>query len=113
MSRARLLNQALTIQTIGSTTLDEYNNQIPGGIGNAVPVKGFLEQRGTTEFINGRDTTVSQWWVMLPAGTVIGHLDYINFNSQKFQVDGEPHQVYNPRTRVVVQIECKLVVVNA
>ena len=113
MTLARLLNQSLTIQTIGSTTKDEYGNQIASGVGSAVPVKGFLDQRSSIEFINGRDTTVSQWWVILPAGTVIGHLDYINFNSQKFQVDGEPHQVYNPRRRQVSQIECKLVVVNA
>jgi len=110
MSLQRLMNQPLTVQTVGGTTTDEYGNTIPGAVGSPVSVSGFLEQKDTTEYVNGRETTVTRWTAMLPASTVIHPMDYINFESQKFQVDGEPDHKWNPRTRSVSHIECKLTV---
>jgi len=109
---SRLMNQPLTVQAMGGTTTDVYGDQVPGALGDPVAVLGYLEQVTTAEHLADRDTVVSSWQAFLPASTVIGHMDYITFQSQKFQVDGEPHQVWNPRTRAVVHIECKLVVVG-
>jgi hypothetical protein len=110
MTLAHLLNQPLTIQTMGGTTTDEYGNTVLAPAGDPVPGVGLLDQKDTIEFLNGRQTVVTKWKAFLPAGTVIGATDYINFDAQKFQVDGEPWPVYNPRTRQVSHIECTLVV---
>jgi hypothetical protein len=97
---------------MGSSGVDEYGDAIPASLGTPVSVSGYLEQRTSVEHLNDRDTVVSQWECYLPAATAVGHLDFINFESQKFQVDGEPAHAYNPRTRQVSHIVCKLVVVN-
>lgn len=112
MSLQRLLNQPLTIQPMGASGVDEYGDAIPASLGDPVPAVGYLDQQSSVEHLNDRDTVVSQWVCYLPAGTAIGHLDHINFESQTFQVDGEPNSAYNPRTHQVSHIVCKLVVVS-
>lgn len=112
MSIRRLLNQPLTVQSVAGTATDEYGNTIPAPVGDPVPTVGYLEQKDTIEYLLDRETVVSKWKVFLPAGTAIGPMDYVNFNSQKFQVDGEPEHLWNPRTKSVSHIECKLTVVS-
>lgn len=112
MSLARLMNQPLTIQQVGVAGVDQYGDEQAANIGAPVAVVGYLDQQTSIEHLNDRDTVVSQWQCFLPAGTAVGHLDFINFQSQKFQVDGEPNTAYNPRTRQVSHVVCKLVVVN-
>lgn len=112
MSILHLLTQALTIQSVGPTMTDAYGNAVPGALGPPVAVNGYLEQASTTEFLNARQTTITQWQAYLPANAAIHPMDYINFGGQRFQVDGEPWQVYNPRTATVSHVQCKLVVVS-
>jgi len=111
MTLARLMNQSLTVQKIGGST-DVYGDQVTSATGSPVTVTGFLSQEASQEFLENRDTAVSDWFAFLPAGTDIGHLDYITYNSQRFQVNGEPWPVYNPRKKTVTHIECRLVVVS-
>jgi hypothetical protein len=106
------MTQPLTIQAVSTTTLDEYGDQVPGDDGAPVSVYGYLHQVQTDETLVDRDTVVSKWTCYLPAGTAISHLDYINFEGQKFQVNGEPHKVWNPRRAVTSHIEVDLIVVN-
>ena len=73
---------------------------------------GFLEQKDTVEYLLDRDTVVSKWKAFLFANSTVTKLAYINFGGQKFQVDGEPWQVFNPRKKSVSHIECKLIVVS-
>ena len=130
MSILRLMNQPLTVQAMGGNGTDEYGNTIPGELGPAVAALGFLEQKDTIEYQDDRQTVVSKWKAFLPAvagATIvdvfadqfadvfgepaeIGPLSYITFGSQRFQVDGAPWHVYNPRTKSVSHIECKLTV---
>lgn len=112
MSVRRLMTQPLTIQTMGAAGTDEYGDPLPAALGAPVAVKGYLEQRNSVENLVNRDTVVSQWECYLPADTAIGHLDQITFESQVFQVDGEPVRQFNPRLRQVSHIVCKLVVAN-
>lgn len=112
MTVGRLMNQPLTVQKVGPATQNAYGDWIPGDVGASVATTGFIAQESSTEYLVNRDTTVTLWKAFLPAGTDIGHLDYINYQGQKFQVDGEPYHVWNPRTRAEAFIECKLVVVN-
>jgi len=112
VSLARLMSQPLTVQAMGPTTQDAYGDWIPGAVGAPVAVSGYLEQSTSVEFTLSRDTTVTTWKAFLPANVAITPLSLINFQAQVFQVDGAPWQVYNPRTKAVDHIECKLVVVN-
>lgn len=112
MSLRQLLSQPLLVQTVGAVSLNSYGDEVPGVLGAPVAVLGYLEQVSTVETLLDRDTVVSKWKGHLPASTVIGHLDYITFQSQKFMVTGAPHHAFNPRTRTVSHIECELVVVD-
>jgi hypothetical protein len=112
MSLARLMNQPLTVQALGGAAKDEYGNTVPGPVGSVVPELGFLEQKDTIEYLTDRQTVVSKWKAFLFPDSTVTALAFINFNAQKFQVDGEPWHIYNPRTKSVSHIECKLTVVS-
>lgn len=109
---SHLFTQPLTVQTIGATSVNSFGDQVIESLGAPVAVLGYLEQTVSVEHLVDRDTTVTTWQAFLPAETVIAHMDYINFQAQKFQVSGEPHYAFNPRTALVSHIVCKLVVVN-
>ena len=112
MTLRKLLSQPLLVQAIGVTSTNGYGGEVTGPIGAPVPVMGYLEQVTSNEFLVDRDTTVSTWQAYLPAGTSITHNDQILFQSQKFEVQGEPMFAFNPRAKSVSHIVCKLVVVN-
>jgi len=107
-----LLSEACTIQNQSSTGTGFYGGPVVGPSGSPVNATGYLEQQVTVELLVDRYTTVTRWIGYFPLGTVIGRLDFVTFNSQKFQVMGEPENCYNPRTRVVSHIRCDLTVVN-
>jgi len=112
MSVQRLMSQPLTVQAMGPTTQDVYGDWIPGAIGDPVPVLGYLEQSTSVEFLLNRDTTITTWKAFLPADTVVTPLSLVNYAAQVFQVDGAPFNAFNPRTKSVSHIECKLIVVT-
>lgn len=111
MSLSNLLRQPLTITKIGGGTLDEYGNTVPAPLGSPVSAVGYLEQVDSVETLNDRDTVVSSFQAWLPTGTDVSAFDRITFDSQTFEVDGEPWQVFNPRTGVQSHIIAKLKVV--
>jgi hypothetical protein len=112
MSLQNLLNQSLSVQHMISGTPDALGDTPLATSGSVVTVSGYLEQQTTTENLLDRDTTTTYWRAFLPYSTVISHLDYISYASQKFQVNGEPWLVHNPRTQQVSHIICNLVEVN-
>lgn len=112
MSIAALLTQPLQVQAVGGSGTDEYGNATPGAVGDPVTEFGFLEQKDTTEYLDGRQTVVSRWTMFLPANSTVTATGFIAYGEQRFQVDGEPWHVYNPRTRAVDHIEAKLTVVS-
>lgn len=110
MSIEALMNQPLTVQPMGGSGTDAYGNNVPAELGPPVAELGYLEQTDSTEFLEGRQTTVSHWKAFLFTTSVVTAMAYITFGGQKFQVNGAPWAVYNPRTQVVHHIECSLVV---
>lgn len=111
MSIRSLMNQPLTVQLVADQT-DEYGNSIPGATGTPVPELGLLEQKDTIEYLTDRQTVVSKWKAFLTPESVVNARAWLNFGGQVFQVDGEPWHVYNPRTKQVSHIECKLIVIS-
>ena len=112
MTLYRLMSEVLTVQSVGPTTTDDYGNAVPGALGAPVTVYGFLEQQTTVEYLDARQTSVTHWHAFLPAGTAIHPMDYVSDNGQRFQVSGEPWQVYNPRTSDISHVQCQLTVVS-
>ena len=112
MSLQKLMNQPLTIQTVSGTTIDAYGNTIPGPLGPPTATVGYLELKETIEYLLDRETVVSKWKVFLPANTVVAYRDFVTFQAQKFEIDGEPWHVYNPRTQQVSHLEANLTVVS-
>jgi hypothetical protein len=120
MSLARLLNQAFYVFQRDTTQTDEYGNAsetsfagVTSG-GDYTIFYGFLEQKDTVETLLDRDTIVSSWTLHATVDAPITALDYIALvddPTKKFQVDGEPWTVYNPRTRSNSHIQAKLKVV--
>lgn len=108
MSIARLLTQPLQVQAVDTEALDKYGNAVPGALGAPVDEFGLLEQTSSVEYLNGRETTVTRWTAYLPADSTVTVLSYITADGQRFQVDGEPWHVHNPRTRSTSHIVCKL-----
>jgi hypothetical protein len=98
MSLPRLLNQPLTLRRWTTDALDEYGNMVEGAA-DTVIVYGYIEQTDSTETLIDRDTVVTNWTGYVPADTEIGHLDYITFEGNTFQVNGAPNPVYNPRLK--------------
>lgn len=112
MSIGRLLTQPLLVQSVNGPGVDEYGNPAPGEAGPPVTEYGFLEQKDTTETVLDRQTVVSRWKVYLPKDSTVTATGYITFDGKRFQVDGEPWRVFNPRRQVVDHVEANLTVVT-
>jgi hypothetical protein len=107
-----LLTQPITIQNRAQNGTNGYGEPVVGDVGSPVATVGYIERKSSEELLVDRDTTTTDWTGYLLASATIGRLDYINFQSQKFQVMGEPENCYNPRTKVVSHIRVDLVAVT-
>lgn len=112
MSVDRLMNQPVTVQPMVPGAADDYGNTPPSPSGSPVAETGFLDQTTTTEYLTDRDTAITKWKAFLHRDSVVTKLAVLTFGGQKFQVNGEPFHVYNPRTRQVSHIECELIEVS-
>jgi hypothetical protein len=108
MSVRQLMTQAVVVQPMGPSTTDAYGNSVQGALGSPVDEFGYLDQKDTIEYLNDRDTVVTKWKAFLHPESVVTAFSTLTFQGQLFQVDGAPYHVYNPRTRQVSHIECKL-----
>lgn len=107
MSYRGLLNQPLTIERRGTTSVDpDYGNDVPGTV-SLVATEGYVEQTDAQEITVDRETYRTDWRVFLPAGTAVDGSDRIIHGSRTLEVIGAPHEVWNPRTRVVHHIEVR------
>ncbi|NNC10693.1 hypothetical protein HII28_02170 [Planctomonas sp. JC2975] len=114
MSVIRLMTQPVIVQLMEPGPPDDYGNTPLTALGQPVDELGYLDQKDTVEYLNGRDTTVTKWKAFLHPDSVVTPLAVISFpgQAQPFQVDGQPYQVYNPRTRTVSHIEVTLTTVT-
>lgn len=107
MSYRGLLNQPLTIQRRGTTgSTDEYGNEVAATT-SSVSTEGYVEQVEAEEITVDRETYRTDWKVFLPGGTSIDGSDRIVHGSRTLEVIGSPHEVWNPRTRVVHHVELR------
>lgn len=109
MSVRALLTQPVTVQPMLPGTPDDYGNTPLTPTGSPVAELGYLDQKDTVEYVNGRDTTVTKWKAFLAPESAVTALATVTFGGQVFQVDGQPYAVFNPRTRMTSHIECTLI----
>jgi hypothetical protein len=94
----RALPLRVTWQQPGET-IDEYNNIVSDWSDAARTdtddVPAYIEQRTTTELVNGRDTTVTRL-LFITNELGINATDRIVWNGDTYEVDGDPAVLQTP-----------------
>lgn len=54
--------------------------------------------RGSSELLQGQDTTIAGLWVLFPAGTTVTAIDAVIVDGDTWEVDGDPEQHRSPFT---------------
>src|SRR5688572_31212954 len=111
MSIARLLTQTVQIEHYDESGVDDHNDPVPA-YGDPVDVDAYVEQRQADEENVSRETAVSGWKLFLPASASVAHRDRVVYGDYTFEVNGTPHEVWNPRTEEVHHIEADLVLIE-
>lgn len=105
--RPHLLRQPLTIGRWGVTGQDGYGNDVYGVVSSST-VNGYLEQTDAREVTLNRQTYISDWLALLPAGTAIDSNDHITYAGATYEVIGPPNRCWNPRLAAEDHVECRL-----
>lgn len=111
MTLARLLNKTVTVQRRLLGSDDVYGNEtqdvvVVGDVG------GYIEQTDETEIRDDRATYISTHLVLLEADTQVGPNDRLEIDGVGYEVIGQPFRPWNPRTRTVPHVECRVRVVE-
>lgn len=104
-----LLTQQVTIERRTFADEDAYGNTTLE-TSATYTVRGYLEQTDSTEVTVGRETVVSNWRAVFPAGTSLDAGDRVVYAGQTFEVIGAPARLWNPRTRAEQHVEVRLAV---
>lgn len=114
MTIARLLTQSVTVRHYQEGSRDELNNAIEDW-DDGDEYSAYLEQRPIqrelegAELLDGRDTRISDFLLVLPKTAEIGPLDrVIDSDDRTYAVVGDPQSVWNPRRAEVSHIEAVL-----
>lgn len=93
-----MLSELGTLQTIGSSTTDRYNQPILGVTVTTTDVPYRLEQTESTEVTIGEATVVSDWKLFLLPDAVVSHSSrFIDAAARTFEVVGAPNIQSTPR----------------
>lgn len=102
-----LLKQSQTLRHMGVTGQDDYGNDVYGVVSTGT-VLGYLEQTEAREITLDRETYISDWLDVLPAGTTVDANDEIVYGGVTYEVIGPPDHVWDPRLGAEDHIECRL-----
>lgn len=98
MSLASLLSERGTIQTIGPSGTDRYNQPIEGVTVTTDDVPYRLEQAESIEVSIGEATVVSDWRIFLLPDAEITHASrFVDADARTFEVVGAPNVHHTPR----------------
>lgn len=101
-TRLMQINATLTSPD-GSTSKDDYNNDVPGVTSTAV--KCWVEQvkasESTVDTAQGSET----WKLYLPAGCGATKDSTLTIGIKEYEFDGPPWTATNPRTGIATHIE--------
>lgn len=102
----QLLNRPCVIEVRGPGGRDEYNNETEVVVD--VTTVCELQQRQRTENGDRGEVSVTEWLLVVPAGTNISTGDSVRVDGDGYEVIGEPWQARNPRTQTVSHVEATL-----
>ncbi len=112
MTIAALLNRACSIDhRTADGDEDAYGNatvQI-----ETVETVCELQQRQRDESTDREDLSVTQWLLVLPAGTVIWAGDTVTVDGFDYEVSGDPWEARNPFTQAQSHIEATVIRTSA
>jgi hypothetical protein len=114
MQVARFLNRPSTIWTVTeSDTEDEYGNPVaaePTDTAVDCYFAPWSDEASVTEGRVDRATTTDEWLYVVPAGTALESIDYIEIDGETgtFEVVGEPTNDWNPLTASASHISARL-----
>jgi len=91
----RLLTTTVAVVRIGPGTEDPYGNTTPTETSRSTQ-PAWLQQEGTREATDDRDTVVDRWLLILQAGTQIDAGDRVEEGGRVFEVDGTPDRKRTP-----------------
>lgn len=101
-----MLSQPITVIARDKTGEDDYGNDIISTTGTSA-VEGYAEQTDAREITFNRETYVSDWLVILPAGTAVNGRSQFQVGSHLLEVVGNPGEgEWNPRRSRYEQVEC-------
>jgi hypothetical protein len=89
VSFTSLLIDSVTVFNLVEGAGDRYGDPTET-FGAGVVVSGRLEQTEQREFLNDRDTRVSDFRLFLPAATVITATSEVVIEGDRFRVNGDP-----------------------
>lgn len=108
-----LLSEPVTIQHRDLSGIDVYGSTTTTTTTSTATV-GYLERRSAVETVAGRQQTVSQWLLVLPAGTAVDATDRVVARGLTFEVDGPPDVRTRPGgTAHHVEVELRAVSTGA
>lgn len=88
-------------------TADQYGNQTLGTV-ETFSLKGELQLMSSSENQTDRDTTVSDWMLILPARTPAGRFDLASIDGQSYEIIGQPEAIVSPWTGATSHVEARI-----
>lgn len=98
------LTRTVTLRRVTSSGVDEYGSPTESETTEAVVA--HVRKLSSDEL--GSGVSGSRLKVYLAPGTSIDVDDRVTFDGELYEVVSVPTQRYNPRTRLVVSVECEI-----
>lgn len=97
----------ITLTRRSPGTADAYGNQTLA-VTESFSLKGELQLMSTTENQTDRDTTVSDWMLILPAGTPASRFDTATIDGLTYEIIGQPETIVSPWTGATSHVEARV-----
>lgn len=99
-----LLNTPVTItHRLPGATYDDLGNEVP--VEETAETLGELQQRTRQEPVGAGETSIADFLLILPAGTLLATGDTATVDGQDYEVVGDPWRARNPRLQAFSHVE--------
>lgn len=109
MSLVSLMVRDITILVPGTRTDAYGDTQLDWTTPVGTLTQGWLAQQTSTEVVDGRNTTVSELVLTLPAGTAINARDRVRVDGVVYEIIDEPLAAWTPRGEHHIEAKLRLV----
>lgn len=107
MTLTPLINRPCKILTRVITGEDDYGNDTHED--TVVDTVCELQQRQRSEDDGHNELSKTSWLLVLDTGETITARDAVVVDGDRYELDGEPADVWNPRTQLISHIEATVV----